>query len=400
MDFSKWTLDDYRSWLDICINCGACVAHGPVCPHNNQTLPPYEWSGPDKRCPSLEYYNFSSHAAKGRLLNAGAVWRDGIEITDDMINLMYTCASCGVCNEICYMWKPMYIIQAMRQEIVEQKKELPEPLPELFANMDEKHNLFGLDERAKNLPNLPTKGKDLYFTGCYTSYLLPKIARVNARILMAGGLDLCHMGSDEHCCGEVAYQGGNMELFREMAKRNVDKVIEAGSERVICSCAHCYKTWKEAYPNALQMDLPFKVCHVTEVLAELLAEGKLQPIKPVNKTVTFHDPCFLRSTANEAPRAVLAAIPGLELKEMPRHGKWSYCCGGGAKIVLNCYPDFASDTGSERLAEAKETADEVITSCPVCFNQLRHTAQTDSVDIGIEDISVLLAESLGISTEM
>jgi L-lactate utilization protein LutB len=122
MDFSKWTLDDYRSWLDICINCGACVAHGPVCPHNNQTLPPYEWSGPDKRCPSLEYYNFSSHAAKGRLLNAGAVWRDGIEITDDMINLMYTCASCGVCNEICYMWKPMYIIQAMRQEIVEQKK--------------------------------------------------------------------------------------------------------------------------------------------------------------------------------------------------------------------------------------------------------------------------------------
>ncbi|MDR3253994.1 MAG: (Fe-S)-binding protein [Synergistaceae bacterium] len=398
MDFSKWTLDDYKSWLDICINCGACIGRGPICPHNNNSLPPDEWQSPDRKCPSLEYYHFTSHSAKGRLLNTGAVFRGDAEISDDMINQMYSCSTCGVCNEICKIYEPMNIILAMRQEIAEEGKALPEPLPELLGNMKEKHNLFGLEERAKALPELPAKGKDLYFSGCYTSYLLPKIACANARILQAGGLDLCHFGEEERCCGEVANQAGDQKLFKEMARHNVDSALEAGVERVICSCAHCCKTWKEAYPKALREELPFKVYHVTEVLAELITEGKIKPERPVKKTVTFHDPCFLRSSANAAPRTVLAAIPKLEIKEMPRHGRWSYCCGTGGKIALNCYPDFAAAIGSERLTEAKETADEVVTACPVCFNQMRYVAEADSVEIKVEDVSVLLAQSLGIDT--
>ncbi|MCL2335941.1 MAG: (Fe-S)-binding protein [Firmicutes bacterium] len=400
MDFSKWTLEDYKKWQDMCMHCGTCVARGPMIPHNNRELPPDEWQSPDQKCPSLEYYNFRSHTGMGRLLLTAEVFRDNMEITDDLTNIMYTCASCGMCDELCPTYMPMKVMLAMRQEINEQGKPQPEPLAELYANMEQLKNLFGLPERAKALPELPQKGKDLYFTGCYTSYLLPKIAHVNAKIMQAGGLELCHMGGEEYCCGEVAYQGGNRKLFQQIVKQNLNKVSDTGAERLICSCAHCYKTWKEAYPNILQKELPFEVLHVTEVLAQLIADRKLIPQRPINKTVTFHDPCFLRGSVNKAPREVLRAIPGLRLKEMERYGRWSYCCGSGAKISLNCYPDYAAYTGSSRVEEAKKAADEVITACPVCFNQIRYTAKADQVDISVEDISILLAESLDISTAL
>ncbi|MDD4160717.1 MAG: (Fe-S)-binding protein [Synergistaceae bacterium] len=400
MDYSKWTLKDFKEWQDMCMHCGTCVARGPMIPHNNQVLPPPEWQSPDRKCPSFEYYNFKSHTGMGRLLLTASAFRDGTPITDDLINIMYTCCSCNMCNELCPTYMPMSVMLAMREEINEQGLKLPAPLPELYENMEEKHNLFGLEQRAKTLPDLPKKGKNLYFTGCYTSYLLPQIAHVNASLLKMGGLDVCHLGIDEHCCGEVAKQAGNHKLFAKIAEENVEAVKKSGAERVIVSCAHCYKTWNEAYPNVLQQDLPFEVLHVTEVLAELLNEGKLNPEHPIKKKVTYHDPCFLRGKDNTSARTILSKIPGLELKEMDRYGRWSYCCGAGGKIALNCYPDFAASVGSERIEEAKKAADEVITACPVCFNQMRYTAKADKVELSVEDISILLAHSLGIDTEL
>lgn len=408
----RWTLQEFRDWQDMCLHCGGCIGHGPMDPHNNVVEAPYEWAGPERRCPSLEYYKMKAFGAQGRLLNAAAVWRDGIEITDDFIQMMYTCSSCGVCNENCPAFMPMNVILAAKEEINEQGLPQPEPLPKLYENIDEKHNLFGLEKRAKCLPDLPKTGKYLYFTGCYTSYLLPRIGYVNAELLKKGGLDVCHLGEEEFCCGEVARQGGNIELFRKIAKENIEKVKATGADTVICSCAHCYKTWSKDYPWVLQEELPFKVVHVMDVLKELLDSGALKPEVPVNKTVTYHDPCFLRGinayvtspedvvpNKHEAARDILAQIPGLKLNEMDRHGRWSYCCGAGAKIALNCYPDYAEATGAERIKEAKAAADEVITACPVCYNQMRFSANTEDVDIEVEDISILLAKSLGMDTD-
>jgi heterodisulfide reductase subunit D len=370
-------------------------------PHNNQELPPHEWQSPDRKCPSFEYYKFKAYTGMGRLLLTAAAFRDGTPITDDLTNIMYSCASCNMCNELCPTFMPMNVMLAMREEINEQGLPVPAPLADLNENMEEKHNLFGLDERAKELPSLPKTGENLYFTGCYTSYLLPQIGRVNAALLKAGGLDICHLGQEEHCCGEVAKQGGNRKLFRKIAEENVEAVKKAGAKRVVVSCAHCYKTWKEDYPNALQQDLPFEVVHVTEVLADLIKEGKLKPTHPINMKVTYHDPCFMRSEKKNhvAPREILESIPGLELCEMERYGRWSYCCGAGGKIALNCYPDFAAFVGRERVAEAKAAADNVVTACPVCFNQIRYTAKADEIDLEVKDISLLLAESLGIDTK-
>ena len=400
MDFSKWQKDDYKEWQDMCMHCGNCVGRGPMIPHNNQELPPHEWQSPDHKCPSFEYYNFKAYTGMGHLLLSAQTWRNNEEFSDDRINIMYQCASCGMCDQLCPTYQPMHVMYAARQDIFDRGCKLPEPLPELFDNMDKTQNLFGLENRAKPLPYLPDKAENVYFTGCYTSYLLPRIAHINARLLLKGGVDICHFGEEEHCCGEVAKQGGNNPLFKKLAEDNVQRVIDAGAKRVIVSCAHCYRTWKEDYPNVLQKDLPFEVVHVTEVLAELIKEGRLKPEKPIERTVTYHDPCGLRGKVNQAPRDILESIPGLTLNEMERYGRWSYCCGSGAKIAQNCYPDFAAFTGKERALEAKEAADSCITACPVCYNQMRYTANSEEIDLSVEDISELLAESVGISTKL
>ncbi|MFA7139030.1 MAG: (Fe-S)-binding protein [Bacteroidales bacterium] len=398
MDYNKWTLDQYRESLDNCEHCGACAARGTITPHNFKQSPPHEWDSPENKCPSYEYFKFRSHTGYGRLMLTASHFRDGKPLTDDLVNIAYTCASCGVCNEICPTRGPMNVILALRQEIVEQGCELPAPLKDLYENMDEKHNLFGLEKRAKDIPELPKTGKDVYFTGCYTSYLLPKIEKANIAVMKAAGLDLAHLGSEEKCCGEVAKQSGNLELFKKMAKDNVEAMKQAGAKRVIVNCAHCYKTWKTDYPNAVGEELPFEVVHVTDLIGDLIKEGKIKFDRKINKEVTFHDPCFLREDHHEnmVPREILNSIPGIKIKEMDRWGKWSYCCGAGGKISLNCYPDFAAAIGTERINEAKAAADNVVTACPVCFNQLRYSAEAENVDIEVNDISVLVAEAIGI----
>lgn len=396
----RWTLDQFKDWQDICINCGACAAHGPIIPHNNEELPPPGWSSPEYKCPSLEYYKFKTFAGQGRLALAVNLFQDKIPVTDSLINIMYTCASCGICNEICPAYKPMQVILAAKEDICSRGKQLPEPLCELFENMEVAGNLFGLDKRAKAALKLPETGEYLYFTGCYTSYLLPQIGYVNGEILKQAGVDVCCLGEDETCCGEVARQAGNTELFRKIALSNIEKVKKTGAKKIIVNCAHCYKTWKEAYPWVMQEELPFEVLHITEAFSELIQHGKLTPVIPVERNITYHDPCFLRSQVNEQPRKILESIPGLRLTEMERNGRWSYCCGSGAKIALNCYPDYAAETGRERAEEAARAAEEVVTACPVCYNQLRFTAKTEGIALKVNDISFLLAESLGISQDI
>jgi heterodisulfide reductase subunit D len=287
---------------------------------------------------------------------------------------------------------------ALREELYERNAKLPEPLERLDENIRRHHNMFGHEKHSESIESLglPSQGEDVFFIGCYTSYLLPKSAKATVEILRAGGIDIAHLGEAERCCGEIPKQEGNKKLFAEMATHNVEAMKRAGAKRVIVSCAHGYRTWKMDYPAVVE-DLPFEVVHVSELFAELLDEGKIEFNNEIRKSVTYHDPCFLRHcNVYDPPRKVLNSISGLELIEMERYGKWSYCCGAGAKISLNCYPDFAAAIGKERILEAKEAADHVVTACPVCFNQLRNTAKRENVEIEVYELPVLVAEAMGI----
>lgn len=397
-DRNKWTLKKFKETIDLCLNCGACYARGPIVPHNWRELPPPEWSSPLHKCPSFEYYRFRSHTGYGRLTLATLLFLDRISISDDLIKICYTCTSCGICNEICPTFQPLYGILALREEIIERGFSLPEPLSRINENIKNHYNVFGLGKRAKSLEGLPAIGEDVYFTGCYTSYLLPEIARTTVEILRMAGINVTYLGSEERCCGEMLRQEGNLKLFKEQAIYNIEAMKKAGAKRVIVSCAHCYRTWKMDYPNVIG-DLPFEVIHVSELFAQLLKEGKMRFNKQIRKDITYHDPCFLGRFGGQvydAPRKVLESIPGIEFKEMGRYGRWAYCCGAGGKITLNCYPKFSDSVGTERVLEAKEAANTLVTACPVCFNHMRKLSKRSKIELQVVDLSVMVAEAMGI----
>jgi heterodisulfide reductase subunit D len=333
-----------------------------------------------------------------RIILATLVFKEDYPISDDLIDIQYTCTACGTCNEICQTYRPLYPIRAFREEIAERGLDLmPHPLPEMNAVMAENHNIFGKKSTAGKLEGLPDEGEDVYFAGCYSTYRFPKTARSSVELLKAVGINPAYLGEEEWCCGFVAHWMGDRKLARKMIEHNVEAMKKAGARRVIVSCAHGYNAWKNDYPRYVG-ELPFRVVHLVEVLAEAAEQDKMDFGKEIKRKMTYHDPCFLgrHGRVYDQPRTVLQAIPGLELAEMERYGKWAYCCGAGAKITLNCYPDFAAQVGIERLREAADVADALVTACPVCYDHLKRTAKNEGVDVEVHDLPLLVAEAMGI----
>jgi len=398
VDLSQAKLEDFRERLNLCLNCAACFYRGPIVPHNWRELPPKEWQSPLKKCPSFEYYQFRSHTALGRLTLAALVWQKNFPITDDLIKILYTCTGCDMCDEICQTFLPLYSILALREEVVEKKIPLPEPLPEINANIENLNNIFGRKTKAKGLKKLPTEGEDVYFAGCYANYRLPKIAGATVEILKAAGINVASLGDEERCCGFVSRWSGNRALANKLAQQNVEAMKKAGAKRVILSCAHGYHMWKFEYAKYVG-PLPFEVIHVTELFAELLEKGKIGFNRKIERKMAYHDPCFLgrHCKVYEQPRKVLKSIPGVELVEIERNGKWSYCCGAGAKIALNCYPDFAHATAKERLLEAMAVADTVVTACPTCFDHMKNVSGSENMELKFYEFPILVAEAMGIN---
>jgi Fe-S oxidoreductase len=164
--------------------------------------------------------------------------------------------------------------------------------------------------------------------------------------------------------------------------------------------------------------------HTTEYLEMLINEGKIKLTKPINKQVTWHDPCHLGRRGEpykhwegkriaygltepprelnrgvngiyDAPRNILKAIPGLKLIEMERIREYAWCCGsgGGAK---SAYPDFALSTAKERIEEASCTgAGTIVTACPWCEANLNDGIDATESKMKVEDILDLVIESMG-----
>ena len=194
----------------------------------------------------------------------------------------------------------------------------------------------------------------LYFRGCTAREKQTNIQKATEFLLNTAGIDY-HILDDEKCCGSVLLRTGFESEAKEQIKRNAEIF---NKEKILASCAGCYKTLKEDYEG-------LDVIHISQLLDELIRDGKLDFTKK-DLDVTYHDSCHLGRHLNvfDEPREVIESVANLVEMENIREN--SLCCGAGGG-VKSAYPEIANQMASSRIAQAKDTDCEIlITSCPFC----------------------------------
>ena len=331
---------------------------------------------------------------------------------EDFVKNIYECSTCGQCEVVCpahietvTLWEELrrIIVQAgygpleVQKALVKSVKAFDNPWQQPRAGRIKWARKAKKEGLIKELPRdiKKHKAKVLLFFGCTAAYdaNVRQVAINNINILETLGIDYGILGSEEKCCASVLLRMGDPEHER-VFKQNIDLFNSLGIDTLISSCSGCFKTIMQDYPKIAPLN--FEVLHSIEFLARLVKQGKLSFPNPVNRTVTYHDPCHLgRATGGfDAPRMVMEAIPGLKLQEMPRNREYSRCCGAGGGLKAG-YPDIQNKMAQRRIQEAEDTgADSLVSSCPFCFQGLNIGITALSSQIVMRDISALVAESL------
>ena len=164
---------------------------------------------------------------------------------------------------------------------------------------------------------------------------------------------------------------------------------------MITHCPHCFNTIKNEFP---QFGSTYEVLHHSQVIEQLIADGRIKPKKPLDATLAFHDSCYLGryNGITEAPRNVAKAVPGLRVVELPRNRERGLCCGGGGGHM---WMEVKAEKRVNliRVEEALEAkVDLVGTGCPFCLAMIDLGRKVKGAEdtLAVKDVSELVAESL------
>jgi Fe-S oxidoreductase len=294
---------------------------------------------------------------------------------------IWACTMCGFCTTAC----PVFIIPAvdkiaeMRRYLVLDKAEFPREVQTAFRGMETNGNPWGMAaasraDWARDLPVVTMAeagGKAievLFWVGCAGSYedRARKVSRALVEILQSAGVSFAILGTEETCTGDSARRLGNEYLFQMLAQQNVETLNGYGVRKIVTNCPHCMNCLKNEYAD---FGGRYEVIHGTQLVAELVASGRVRLTSPIPETITFHDPCYLGryNGVYDAPRQILQSIPGLKLTELERSREKGLCCGaGGGRMWME--EKLGTRINQARMREIADSgAGAVGVSCPFCM---------------------------------
>ena len=316
--------------------------------------------------------------------------------------MVWDCVTCGACVHEC----PVSIehvdhIVDLRRQLVMVESRFPVEAGTMLRDVERGGNPWGKPQvdRAAWAEGLGVRVLEpgdpapevLYWVGCAASFdeRARTAAESTAKLLQAAGVDFAILGPRESCTGDPARRMGNEYVFQSFAKQNVATLNDAGVTRIVASCPHCFNTLANEYTD---FGGRYEVLHHTELLAELVREGKLSPVAGETE-ITYHDSCYLarHNDVRAQPRELVAAV-GRPV-EMERSGKRTFCCGaGGAHMWME---ERAGAINEERVREAAETgAGTLAVACPFCTVMLDDGVRNSGRELRVVDVATLLAESL------
>lgn len=377
-DFSWKQLLD----LDACSRCGRCEA----------------------ACPAHATGKSLSPQKVIRTLGERSRGRDGTGVPPEDI---WACTACGHCQAACPMLiEHVETIVDLRRHLVLGKSAFPAELEPMFRNLELHSDPwgFGLSRRLEwavgmELEEAGKEGKvDLaYWVGCAGAFdeRYRSVARSMTRILATAGIRFVVLGSREHCCGDFARRTGNEYLFHSLARKNVATLKECGVSRIVTSCPHCHNALGNEYAN---FGAGFEVIDHTTFLLDLLDRGAIRASRSMEKTVAYHDPCYLGRYhgIHEPPRRVLSGIAGIRLAEAGRSRKDGFCCGaGGGHLWL---PSDGARINERRASELLSLLPDIVaTACPHCLYMLEDGIRGGEAGSAVPeclDLAEILARAL------
>ncbi|MCL6639244.1 MAG: (Fe-S)-binding protein [Firmicutes bacterium] len=363
--------------INICMQCGTCAG---TCP----------WGRLKEESP----FNIRKMIYQGRM------GIEGFENDD----ILYACTTCNHCGSRCPRGVEIVdVVRAMRS-VVAETGGIPKNLKAVVGSINSQGNPWS-QEREKRIEW--TKGMDIPAFTPDTEYFLyvcctsaydgrsQKIARAIATLLQKAGVSFGIIGNEEQCCGESVRKIGAEAEFTMLAEANIKLFKDKGVKKIITTSPHCFNAFTKDYKD---FGADFEVVHYTQLIDRLVKEGKLSFAKEIAQKAIYHEPCYLgrHNKVFEAPRALLGAVPGLNLLEYDNKMNDSLCCGGGGSRIWmetragQRFSDFKVDE-----ADRKE-ANLLVTACPYCVVMMEDSCKNLNKDesITVKDISEVLVESL------
>jgi Fe-S oxidoreductase len=341
---------------------------------------------------------------------------DVLSLVGDVVSpeALWDCTTCGACVQQCPVdIEHVDLILDLRRHQVLAQGDAPAELGQMLTKLERRSNPWGLAAKgrmawAEGLDfHVPVVGQDvedvtgldcLFWVGCAGAYddHGRQVARAVAELLHVAGVSFAVLGTAESCTGDPARRAGNEALFQQLAHAAIDSLQTARATRVVTTCAHCFNTIANEYP---ELGGHFSVLHHTELLEKLVAERRLVPVQRSEATITYHDPCYLgRHNRIYSPPRALLGVTGATLTEMPRTGERSFCCGGGgARVWME--ESSGRRIAGDRVAEASGTgADVIATACPFCTVMLGDAAGSAGASGGeapvVRDVAEVLLDAV------